>query len=94
MECDSVLGGKPPSTGNSVNPAAMDKPYIYEIRVEGHLADGWSDWLQGLAIRNEPNGETTLAGVLIDQAALFGVLAKIHNLNLILVSVKRLVTNA
>ena len=68
----------------------MDMSYIYEIRVEGHLADGWSEWFDGLAIRNEPNAEATLTGVLADQAALFGVLTKIHNLNLTLVSVKRL----
>ena len=52
----------------------MDKSCIYEIRVEGHLTDSWSDWFEGLAIRNEPNGETTLSGSLTDQAALFGVL--------------------
>jgi hypothetical protein len=67
----------------------MDKSCIYEIRVEGHLTDSWSDWFEGLAIRNDPNGETTMTGTLTDQAALYGVLAKIHNLNLILVSVHR-----
>ena len=67
----------------------MDKPCTYEIRVEGHLADRWSDWFEGLAIRNDPNGETVLSGLLIDQAALFGVLARIHDLNLSLISVQR-----
>ena len=62
---------------------------VYEIRVEGHLPDRWSDWFEGLAIRREPNGETTLSGSLTDQATLFGVLTKIHNLNLILISVQR-----
>jgi hypothetical protein len=65
----------------------MDTPRIYEIHVEGHLADRWSDWFEGLTIRNDPNGETILSGPITDQAALFGVLAKIHNLNLILISV-------
>ncbi len=68
----------------------MDIPCVYEIRVEGRLADGWSEWFEGLTIGNETNTETTLTGVLVDQAALFGVLAKVHNLNLILVSVQRL----
>jgi hypothetical protein len=68
----------------------MDKPYFYEIRVEGHLTDRWSDWFEGLAIRNDPNGETTLSGPLADQSALFGVLNKIQGLNLILISVNRL----
>jgi len=65
----------------------MDKPRVYEICVEGHLADRWSDWFEGLAIHNNPNGETTLTGLLTDQAALFGVLTKIHDLNLTLISV-------
>lgn len=67
----------------------MDVPRVYEIRIEGHLPDRWSDWFAGLAIHNDPCGETTLSGPLADQAALFGVLAKIHALNLILVSVNR-----
>ncbi len=65
----------------------MDGPRFYEIRVEGHLTDRWSDWFEGLSICNEPNGETVLAGTISDQAALFGVLSKIHALNLVLVSV-------
>jgi hypothetical protein len=67
----------------------MDKSCIYEIHVEGHLTDSWSDWFEGLTIHQEPNGETTLSGSLTDQATLFGVLTKIHNLNLILISVQR-----
>jgi hypothetical protein len=67
----------------------MDKSCIYEIRVEGHLTDRWSDWFEGLAIHNDPNGETSLTGSLADQAELFGVLNKIQALNLILISVKR-----
>ncbi len=67
----------------------MDKPCVYEIRVEGHLAERWSDWFEGLAIHTDPGDETTLIGWLTDQAALFGVLAKIHNLNLVLISVTR-----
>ncbi len=70
--------------------SAMDKAYIYEIRVEGHLTDRWSDWLEGLAIHNESNGETRLVGKLADQAALLGVLGKIQALNLVLISVSRL----
>jgi hypothetical protein len=68
----------------------MGKPCVFEIRVEGHLADRWSDWFDGLAIHPDPNGETTLSGWLSDQAALFGVLAKIHDLNLTLISVSRM----
>jgi len=67
----------------------MDPSRYYEIRVEGRISDRWSDWFEGLAIRNDPNHETTLSGRLCDQAALFGVLNKIQALNLILISVRR-----
>ena len=73
-----------------MNFADMDSSHVYEIRVEGHLADRWSDWFDGLEIRNDPNGETTLTGPLTDQSALFGVLTRIHALNLPLISVNRL----
>lgn len=62
---------------------------IYEIRVEGHLDPCWSDWLEGLTIACLENGETLLTGSLPDQAALHGVLAKIRDLNLVLVSFTR-----
>jgi hypothetical protein len=68
----------------------MDKPRRYEIRISGHLADRWSDWFEGLAIRNDLSGETILSGTLVDQAALFGLLSKIHALNLTLISMNSL----
>lgn len=68
----------------------MNKPCIYEIRVEGHLTERWSDWFEGLAIHNDPNGETILSGLLADQSALLGVLTRIHALNLSLISVNTL----
>ncbi len=67
----------------------MDKPWLYEIRVEGHLADHWSEWFEGLTICHDQS-ETILTGALKDQAALYGVLGKIHDLNVVLVSVIRL----
>jgi hypothetical protein len=67
----------------------VDKPWLYEIRVEGQLTERWSAWFEGLAIRSDPEGETSLTGQLADQAALFGVLSRIHDLNLVLVSVRR-----
>jgi hypothetical protein len=68
----------------------MNDPLVYEIRVEGHLTDHWSDWFEGLVIRNDPNGETTLSGPISDQAALLGILNKIQALNLTLISVYKL----
>jgi hypothetical protein len=81
------LMGLIPFCSNKFNLSEMDTPRVYEIRVEGLLADLWSEWFEGLVIYNDPDGDTTLRGLLIDQAALFCVLAKIHDLNLILISV-------
>jgi hypothetical protein len=61
----------------------------YEILIEEHLADHWSEWLEGMEMRYSPNNETILTGALADQAALFGVLMKLHNLGLTLVEVRR-----
>ena len=59
----------------------------YRIRVRGHLDPGWSAWLGGLTIRNRAGGEAELVGALVDQAALHGVLARVRDLGLPLVSV-------
>jgi hypothetical protein len=67
----------------------MDKPSVYEITVAGLISDRWSDWFDGLEIRNNPDGDTILSGVFIDQSALLGTLNKIQALNLVLVSVIR-----
>src|SRR5207302_11011616 len=62
---------------------------IHEIRVQGRLDDRWVDWLEGLALTRENDGTTTLTGPLADQAALHGVLNTIRDLNLPIVSVRR-----
>ncbi len=64
----------------------------YEIRIEGQLTERWpwSDWFGGLMLQVEAQGETLLSGCLADQAALLGVLNKLHALNLTLISVRRL----
>ena len=61
----------------------------YEIHVQGHLPSCWSDWLEGLEIRLEENGEMVLLGYLPDQAALIGILNKLSRLNLALLSVNQ-----
>ncbi len=66
----------------------MPREY-YEIRVEGLLPSGWSDWFDGLDLQPGPDGDSVLSGSLPDQAALHGVLAKIRDLNLRLISVGR-----
>ncbi len=65
------------------------RPEWYEIRVEGQLPVGWSDWFEGLDIMPGPTEESVLAGFVADQAALHGVLARIRDLNLVLISVNR-----
>ena len=59
----------------------------YQIRIKGHLGDQWSDWFGGLTITREDNGETLLTGPVADQAALHGLLRKVRDLGLPLVSV-------
>ena len=68
----------------------MDKPCIYEIRVEGQLTGLWSDWFGGLTLTDEAGPQTVLRGPLPDQAALMGVLNTLHALNLTLLRVQRL----
>jgi hypothetical protein len=63
------------------------EPGIYEIRIKGHLDDRWAAWFEGLTITLEDNGDTLLTGPVIDQAALHGLLKKVRDLGLPLVSV-------
>ncbi len=62
-------------------------PINYIITVRGHLHDHWAAWFEGLTITNGPDGETTLAGPVADQAALHGLLMKIRDLGLPLIAV-------
>ena len=69
----------------------MNAPEMYKIRVAGHLSDNWAARFEGLSMRHEPNGETVLSGCL-DQSALHGVLVRIRDLGLNLISVNRVQT--
>jgi len=60
---------------------------IYKIRLKGHLGRHWTDWFDGLTITLEDNGETLLTGPLADQAALHGLLKKVRDLGMPLLSV-------
>jgi hypothetical protein len=59
----------------------------YQIRIKGQLGQQWSDWFEGLAITLDANGDTLLTGSGIDQAALYGLLKKVRDLGMLLVSV-------
>ena len=63
------------------------QPQVYQIRIKGHLGHQWTDWFDGLSIQLTDDGETILTGPLADQAALHGVLKKVRDLALPLVSV-------
>ena len=67
-----------------------DGSELHEIRVQGHLDERWSDWMEGLVFTHESDGTTTLTGPLADQSALHGVLTRIRDLALPILSVRRL----
>ena len=64
-----------------------DEPRLYEIRIEGHLNDRWADWFEGLTLIREDSGATLLTGPVVDQAALHGLLRKVRDLGMPLISV-------
>ncbi len=66
------------------------QPMVYQIRVKGHLGREWTDWFEGLTIRITDNGETLLTGLVVDQAALHGLLKKVRDLGMPLLSVLRI----
>lgn len=68
---------------------ASDPPVVYQIRIKGHLGPQWTDWFDGLTITLEEDGNTLLAGPVVDQAALHGILKKIRDTGLPLLSVNR-----
>jgi hypothetical protein len=62
----------------------------YEIRIHGHLDDRWASWFDGLTLTQEQNGDTLISGQVTDQAALFGLLRKVRDSGMLLVSVNRI----
>ena len=63
------------------------QPIVYQIRLKGHLDPQWRDWFEGLTVTQEEDGETLLTGTVVDQAALHGLLKKVRDLGLPLLSV-------
>ena len=76
-----------PSTFDSeIDPG---QPMVYQIRIKGHLGRQWTDWFEGLTITLEDNGDTLLTGSVVDQAALHGLLQKVRELGMPLISIIR-----
>lgn len=76
----------------STTPTSTEQyePGRYEIRIKGHLDSRWNDWFENVSISLEDNGETVLTATVIDQAALHGLLRKVRDLGLPLISVNRI----
>ena len=74
---------------NKLNPTSDPHQTIYQIRLQGHLDRQWSDWFGGLTVTLEDNGETLLTGPVVDQAALHGLLRKVRDIGMPLLSVVR-----
>jgi hypothetical protein len=73
---------------NELNPKTdPSQPLVYQVRVKGHLGNEWTDWFEGLTITLEEDGDTLLTGSVVDQAALHGLLKKVRDLGMPLVSV-------
>jgi hypothetical protein len=90
---DSSIGGKGTRRRMSETHASIEdhhEPELYEIRLKGHLDDRWAAWFGGLTLSALDNGETLLTGPVLDQAALHGLLRKVRDLGMPLLSVTRL----
>ena len=77
-----------PATDRS--PRRCSERQRYEIRVQGHLAARWANWVDGLTLTHERDGTTTLRGPPLDQAALHGLLTRIRDLGLPIISLRRI----
>jgi hypothetical protein len=63
------------------------QPMVYQLRIQGHLGSQWTDWFEGLTITWEEDGDTLLTGTVVDHAALHGILKKVRDLGMPLLSV-------
>jgi hypothetical protein len=64
-----------------------DQPMVYQVRIKGHLSPRWADWFEGLTITLDENGDTLITGPVVDQAALHGLLKRVRDSGVPLLSV-------
>jgi hypothetical protein len=86
----TIITGHPRhiAMSNNLDPKTdPSEPMTYQIRLNGHLGCEWTDWFEGLTVTLEEDGDTVLTGPVIDQAALHGLLKKVRDLGMPLVSV-------
>ena len=74
-------------SSNPAPPTVPSAPVIHQIRIAGHLGHQWTDWFEGLTITLEEDGNTLLTGQVVDQSALYGLLKKVRDLGMPLISV-------
>ncbi len=77
-------------SGMHIRKPEHDEASQYEIRIHGQLDDRWTGWFEGMILTLEQNGDTLISGQVIDQAALFGLLRKVRDTGMLLVSVNRI----
>ncbi len=70
-----------------LNKNDFSQPTLYQIRIKGHLSREWDDWFDGLTVTQKKDGNTLLTGLLSDQAALLGLIKKVRDLGLTLISI-------
>ncbi|HMQ32182.1 MAG TPA: hypothetical protein PKD53_15740 [Chloroflexaceae bacterium] len=71
----------------SAQQSTTNGPRRYRIWVQGHLDPAWSDWFDGMELRQEPDGSTLIVGLVVDQAALYGLISRARDLGLCLLAV-------
>ena len=71
----------------------LDSPTNYKIKVKGHLTPEWTNWFDGIDITHNENNETILSGLVADQAALYGLLGKVRDLGMPLLSIENIKSN-
>ncbi|HEY8555734.1 MAG TPA: hypothetical protein VIM97_00095, partial [Actinomycetes bacterium] len=93
---DGATASPPPqaSPGDHAMSTAAQPPARYRIRIRGHLDPAWSAWFDSLTVAQADDGTTELVGPLVDQAALFGLLARLRDLGATLLLVERLTEGA